>query len=110
MPEPTTQNVLHDLARAKAAIQSCEAHGTRLMQLEAEVKRAEQTLAGLQAQVSQVNPMVAEIEGLDQRIRQKRLELADLDVQIQKKSVEHGTIDGELRSLMKRASSLVATN
>jgi chromosome segregation ATPase len=110
MPEPNTQNVLHDLARAKAAIQSCEVHGSRLMQLEAEVKRAEQALRGLQAQIAQVNPMVAEIEGLDQRIRAKRSELADLDAQIAKKSEQHGSIDGELRSLMKRASSLVATN
>jgi hypothetical protein len=37
-------------------------------------------------------------------------ELAELELQISKKSVEHGTIDGELRSLMKRASSLVATD
>ena len=69
MPEPTTQNVLHDLARAKAATQSCEAHGTRLMQLEADLERTEQALRGLQAQIAQVNPMVAEIEGLDQRVQ-----------------------------------------
>ena len=106
---PTTQDVIHSLNRSKAGIEEGLQNAAKLMQLEGEIKRTEQTLAGLQAQVAQVNPMVAQIEELDQRIKLKRHELAELELQISKKSVEHGTIDGELRSLMKRASRLVQT-
>jgi chromosome segregation ATPase len=88
-------------------LQSYRPHAIRAAQLEAEVKRAEQTLAGLQGQIAQVQPMVAQIEELDQRIKLKRHELAELELQISKKSVEHGSIDAELGALVKRARSLV---
>lgn len=104
MTEPTTQNVIHDLARAKASLQACEAHGTRLMQLEADVERAKQTLAGLQAQAAQVQPMVAQIEDLDQRIRQKKLELANLEQAIAKGNEQHGAVVSKLRDLRKQIS------
>lgn len=107
---PTHQDLIHACDRAREGIDEVKANATRLVQLESEVKRAEQTLAGLNAQIAQVQPMIAQIEELNQRIKTKRHELAELELQISKKSVEHGTIDGELRSLMKRASSLVATD
>jgi chromosome segregation ATPase len=88
-------------------LQSYRPHAIRAAQLEAEVKRAEQTLAGLQGQIAKVQPLVAEIEDLNQRIRTKRSELADLESVIAKKHEQHGSIDAELGALVKRARSLV---
>jgi len=84
-------------------------HAIKLANLEREVAGAQSTLAALEANIAQVKPITEQIEELDQRVKLKRHELAELELQISKKSVEHGTIDGELRSLMKRASTLVRT-
>jgi chromosome segregation ATPase len=93
--------------RSLQALTEVRQNVVKLANLEVEIKQAESKLAALNGQIEQANPMAAQIEELGQRIKTKRHELAELELQISKKSVEHGTIDGELRSLMKRASSLV---
>jgi hypothetical protein len=104
---PTNQDLIHACDRALAGIQEVKANAVQLAQLAQQIREAQSTLAALEANIAQVKPMVAQVEELDQRIKLKRHELAELELQISKKSVEHGTIDGELRNLMKRASSLV---
>ena len=106
---PTLQDLTMITDRGLQALAEVKAHVVKLANLEVEIKRAGQELSGLKAQIAQASPMAAQIEELDQRIKLKRHELAELELQISKKSVEHGTIDGELRNLMKRASSLVQT-
>jgi FtsZ-binding cell division protein ZapB len=76
-----------------------KANVVRLVQLESEVKRAEQTLAGLNAQIENAKKLAAEVQQVDQQIRTKRCELADLDAQIARKHEAHGKIDGDLRSI-----------
>jgi hypothetical protein len=103
----TSQEVIHACDRAIAGAQELKAAAIQMQQSDQQIREKQSTLAALEANIAQIKPMVAQVEELDQRIRSKRHELAELELQISKKSVEHGTIDGELRNLMKRASSLV---
>ena len=106
---PSNQDLVMIADRGLSALSEVKANAVQLAQLAQQIREAQSTLAGLQSQISQVQPMITQIAELDQRIRQKRSELAVLDAQIARKSEQHGSIDGELRSLMKRASNLVRT-
>ena len=101
---PTNQNLIHACDRALAGITEVKANAVKLMQLENEIKRAEQTLAGLQAQAAQIKPLITRTEELDQRIRAKRSELADLEAVIAKKHADHGAVENALRDLRKKIS------
>jgi CII-binding regulator of phage lambda lysogenization HflD len=100
----STQDLIHSLNRSKAGVEEGLQHATKLLQLEGEVKRAEQTLAGLQAKIAQATPLAAQVEEFDQRIKAKRHELAQVELEVSRKSVEHGTIEGKLRDLRKQIS------
>jgi chromosome segregation ATPase len=101
----TNQNLIHSCDRATAGIAEVRQNGAKLMQLDSEVKRAEQALAGLNAQIENAKRLAAEAQHVDQQIRAKRSELADLDAQIARKHEAHGKIDGDLRSIQKRIES-----
>jgi len=107
---PTNQDLQMIADRGLSALSEIKANAVQLAQLAQQVREAQSRLAALESNIAQVTPITAQIEELDQRIRARRSELADLDAQIAKKHEQHGSIDGELRSLMKRAKSLVATD
>lgn len=101
----TNQEMVFACDRALAGIQEVKTNAAKLMQMESEIKRAEQTLAGLNAQIENAKRLAAEVQQVDQQIRTRRSELADLDAQIARKHEAHGKIDGDLRSIQKRIES-----
>jgi chromosome segregation ATPase len=103
---PTTNELVLMCDRNLQSTAELKANAVKLGQLENEIPRAQTTLAGLQAKIAQAETMAAEIQALDQRIRAKRAELADLVSSIARKHEQHGSIDADLRSLIKRATSV----
>jgi hypothetical protein len=62
----TNQDLIHACDRARQGIDEVKANAVRLVQLESEVKRAEQALAGLKGKIAQAEPLTKQIDELDQ--------------------------------------------
>ena len=68
----TNNDLVHACDRALQGINEVKGHAIRLMQLEQQVKAAQDALAGLNAKIKQAEAQAAEIDKTDQTIRQKR--------------------------------------
>ena len=97
-------DLIWSLDRFIAEAQGYKQNATRLAQLEGEVKRAQDTLAGLNAQNDQARKRAAELEQLDQKIRAKQTEDAELTAVIAQKQAILGKADSDMRDLRKRLS------